>query len=112
MQDLLFIPISKYEFKEMIKDSLNEVLTEQTPRPITFGDNDKPLSIKEAGEFLNLARQTIYGLTSKNLIPFSKRGKKLYFNKSELIQWLSEGKNKSISEIEIEANNYTSNKII
>ena len=62
-------------------------------------DMDKFLTIQEAMMFLNLARQTLYGFTSKNEIPFIKRGKKLYFRKSDLENWLLEGKRKSKSEI-------------
>jgi excisionase family DNA binding protein len=105
MQDLILIPFSKHEFKELLKESVAEALKEQ--QPTVSGDNsDKLLSVKEASEFLNLARQTIYGFTSQNLIPFTKRGKKLYFSKAELICWLKEGKQKTINEIEKEANQY------
>ena len=60
---------------------------------------DKNLTISEASEFLNLAKQTLYGFTSKNEIPFIKKGKKLYFKKSDLEKWLQEGKKKSKAEI-------------
>ena len=35
------------------------------------------LTITQAAEYLNLATPTIYGFTSKNEIPFLKKGKKL-----------------------------------
>ena len=57
------------------------------------------LTLKQACEFLNLAPQTIYGLTSKNLIPHIKGAKKLSFLKSSLEQWLLEGGNSSIAKI-------------
>ena len=94
MQDLIFISFSKHEFKELIKECLSEALKEQEPISLE-GDSNKLLSIKEASEFLNLARQTIYGFTSQNLIPHTKKGKKLYFNKTELLEWLKSGKNNS-----------------
>ena len=50
------------------------------------------LSISQAGDYLNLAKQTLYGFTSKGVIPFLKRGKKLYFKKTELDKWVNEGK--------------------
>ena|SRR6185436_11480091 len=111
MQDLILIPISKYEFKQLLKESIAEVLREQEP---TTSDNksDKLLSIKEASEFLNLAKQTIYGFTSQNLIPFIKKGKKLYFNKTELTEWLKTGRNKTTSESEKEAVDYIAKKSI
>ena len=91
----------------MIKECLIEALQNQESKQVT-SETDKPLSIKEASEFLNLAPQTIYGFTSKNLIPFKKRGKKLYFSKSDLVAWLHEGKRKTISEIEKIADDFSS----
>ncbi|HYV95300.1 MAG TPA: helix-turn-helix domain-containing protein [Chitinophagales bacterium] len=61
---------------------------------------DAILNIEQASLFLNLAKQTIYGLTSGNKIPFMKRGKKLSFRKSRLMAWIMEGEKKSISEME------------
>ena len=86
------------ELENLIKTSVRKALSEQQAP----AEQDKLFSIDEAAEFLNLARQTLYGFTSKRLIPFIKRGKKLYFRKSELEKWLSEGKRKSISEIAAE----------
>lgn len=46
------------------------------------------LNIVEACRLLNLARPTMYTLTSKARIPHFKRGKKLYFRRSELVEWI------------------------
>jgi excisionase family DNA binding protein len=46
------------------------------------------MKIEEAAEFLSVSKQTIYGLTSRNEIPFHKKGKKLYFIEQELIDWI------------------------
>ncbi len=90
MQDVFLIPVSKEELKEIIKDCVSDVLNKQLTIPKE--DADKLISIKEASEFLNLAPQTLYGFTSQNKIPFIKKGKKLYFNKIELISWLNDNK--------------------
>ena len=57
------------------------------------------LSPQEAADFLGDALPTLYGRTSKNEIPFYKRGKKLYFKKSELIEWIEAGKCRTIDEL-------------
>lgn len=64
------------------------------------------LTISQASELLNLAKPTIYTLTCKHEIPFIKKGKKLYFRKSDLIEWLNSGRKLTRSEIEQEANDY------
>lgn len=56
----------------------------------TKENNELPelLSISQAAGYLNLAKQTLYGFTSKGKIPHLKRGKKLYFKRSELNKWI------------------------
>jgi excisionase family DNA binding protein len=90
------IVTSKEELSTLIKVAILEALEEKSENVI---EKDEILSIQEASVFLNLAKQTLYSFTSKNIIPFLKKGKKLYFRKSELIIWLSEGERKSNSEI-------------
>jgi len=70
-------------------------------------ETDKILDVKEAGEFLHLKVPTIYGLISKRILPSLKRGKRVYFKKSELTLWLEGGQRKTIEQLEIEARNIT-----
>ena len=107
MQDLVLIAFSKDELKAMIKDILVEALNER--KQTTTDHNiaiEKPMSIKELSEYINLSVSTLYGLTSKRLIPCSKKGKRLYFRKDEILKWVNEGKRKTVEEIEKEAENY------
>lgn len=50
------------------------------------------LSIEEASLLLKLSKQTIYRYSFKGLLSSCKRGGRLYFVKSELINWIKEGK--------------------
>lgn len=59
--------------------------------------------IELAIEVTGLAKPTVYGLVSERKIPHSKRGKKLYFSRRELIKWLASGKRKTRDEIAAEA---------
>jgi len=56
-------------------------------------------TVSEAAEYLNLAKQTIYGFTSSRTIPFIKRAKKLLFLREDLDRWLAEGKKMSRSQL-------------
>jgi excisionase family DNA binding protein len=60
------------------------------------------LNTEEAAEFLNLKVPSIYGLVQRRDIPFSKRGKLLYFSRKELEQWVKEGRQKTVQEIKSE----------
>ena len=78
--------------QDVVKNALDKSNSEQSfQNPF--------LDISEAADFLKMAKQTLYGLTSTRQIPFIKKGKKVYFNKSEIVAWLNEGKMKTHGEI-------------
>src|SRR5690554_5286899 len=58
---------------------------------------EHPMPIEEAATFLGLSKPTIYSKVSKSELPYSKRGKRLYFFKSELLEYLKEGRQKTIN---------------
>jgi excisionase family DNA binding protein len=62
-------------------------------------DADSLFSIKQASAFLNLSISTIYGKVCRREIPVSKQGKKLYFNKTELLEWIRSGRKSTLAEI-------------
>jgi excisionase family DNA binding protein len=68
------------------------------------------LTIQEAAEFLNLTVPTLYSKVSKGELPVMKRSKRLYFSSIELMQYLKQGRKKSNSDIEAEANEYLKKK--
>lgn len=61
------------------------------------------LNIKEAAQLLSLKPATIYSKVCKREIPASKRGKRLYFSREALKNWLLSGKLKSKNELYSEA---------
>jgi excisionase family DNA binding protein len=64
---------------------------------------DEISGMELAIEVTGLAKPTIYGLVSERKIPHTKRGKKLYFSRRELLDWLALGKRKTRDEIAAEA---------
>jgi excisionase family DNA binding protein len=50
----------------------------------------KTLSIKEAAEYLNVSKGTLYKYTSEATIPFYKVGSRILFKTEELDAWLKE----------------------
>jgi len=90
-------------------DSLEKLLLQKSGEAIPAPD--KLLNIKQAAEMLSLSVPTIYGLVHRAEIPVSKRGKRLYFSKAELTQWIKDGRKKTNTEIAAEAAQYlTKNK--
>lgn len=63
---------------------------------------DKFFTIVETAEFLHVQKQTLYSYVSRQMIPHYKRAGRLYFSKSDLIEWIKEG-NKRPFDVEEEA---------
>ncbi len=78
---------------------------EHPPTPLP----ENPIHIQDAAQFLGLSVPTMYSKVSKGEVPVTKRGKRLYFFRSELLKYLKEGRKKSNAEIEAEAEAYFSN---
>jgi excisionase family DNA binding protein len=69
------------------------------------------LSFSEACEFLNLSASYLYKLTSTQKLPHYKpNGKKIYFRRGELQEWLLKNRIKPLAEIEKEALDYVVSK--
>jgi excisionase family DNA binding protein len=92
-----FILTTGKELDQLIAKSIRKELDAKSKNQVPVLEI---LTLEEASQFLNIAKQTIYGFTSKRLIPHFKRGKKLYFKKSELESWILESKKVTAKEIE------------
>ena len=70
------------------------------------------MNLKELREYLpsHPAEQTVYGWTSCHQIPFHKKGKRIMFLKSEIDDWLHDGKMNLQKELEQEAENFIKSK--
>ncbi|UBM61523.1 helix-turn-helix domain-containing protein [Candidatus Sulfidibacterium hydrothermale] len=68
------------------------------------------LTIQEAAELMKLSVPTMYSKVSKGELPVMKRSKRLYFSRTELIEYLKIGRKKTNSEIESEAEMYLRNQ--
>jgi len=83
------------------------LIEKQEQTPIT--PPEQLLTIQEAAEFLSLAVPTIYSKVSKGELPVMKRSKRLYFSRTELLEYIKDGRKKSNAEIEQEAKAYLLN---
>ena len=65
------------------------------------------LNLNEAAKYLDISKSHLYKLTSRKEIPFyCPQGKRLYFKKDELDQWLTRNRSASLGELETRAANY------
>jgi len=104
-----------FEVIEARLSSIENLLLDLKHQPKTVEPNDQPNDLKYdvpgAAEYLGVAVPTIYSKVSKGELPVCKApgSKRLFFFKSDLINYLKSGRKKSNAEIEQEAKGYLSN---
>jgi len=65
------------------------------------------LSLQEAAEYLQTSKAQLYKLTSERTIPFYKpNGKKIYFKRDELDEWIYGSRVSPHHEIDAQASDY------
>ena len=107
MQNVVFTQLSIQELRKLFREEVEKALTERTAPSTT---QKTILNFTEGCAYIGISKSHGYKLTSQNLIPFSKRGKRIYFDKSELDKWLLANKSKDVSSLETETNEYLSRK--
>ena len=81
------------ELKRLLIEKQEQAPTEQP---------EQLLTIEEAAKFLRLAVPTMYSKVSKGELPVMKQGKRLYFSRTELLEYLKDGRKKSNAESLVE----------
>ena len=105
---LISLPIE--DLQTVIIDCVNSCLRnnmQESKAPTN--QPEQLLTIQEAAELLSLTVPTMYSKVSKGELPVMKRSKRLYFSRTELLEYLKEGRKKSNAEIEQEAKAYLLN---
>ena len=90
----------------------DEILTKLTnlENLIKKGQTEKPLTLNEGAQYLDISKSYLYKLTSANKIPHWKpQGKRVYFTKAELDSWILRNPVKTTTDIEQEADDYVVN---
>ena len=82
------------------------LLNKAEPQP----EIETPIQLDGVVPIVDLTKPTLYGYVQRNEIPYHKKGNRLYFFKSEIIDWIKEGKQKTLKELEADADAYLSNK--
>jgi len=62
-------------------------------------DQNELFNVTQAAKFLDMAVPTLYSKVCRREIPVNKKGKRLYFYKSELQEWIKEGRKRTLHEI-------------
>jgi excisionase family DNA binding protein len=89
-----------YDQLLILTDKVDNLENKSNPKPLEEDLTDA----SGASKLLNYKKGTIYNLVHKNVIPHHKKEGKLYFFKSELIEYIKTGKVKTQIEISQEVN--------
>lgn len=95
------------EIINLISDQVAEKVLKNL-NPSNSSIEDIFMNIDETSKLIDLSKPTVYGLVHQNKIPYHKKGKRLYFLKSEILDWIKSGKKETTSELESRANEYLS----
>ena len=105
--------------KEFLKEILEPIIDESLERAMNkyintmiFDKQDESgvFDMNEAAKYLKISKQTLYGLTSKRILPHYKHGHRIYFRKNELDEWINKGKVKTYQEIDEDSSSYISRR--
>ncbi|SDT43730.1 Helix-turn-helix domain-containing protein [Mucilaginibacter mallensis] len=89
--------VTKIQEKLDIIEQLLLQQQEQSP------EQDEIMPVAKAAIFLDLAVPTVYSKVCRKELPVNKRGKRLYFYRSELMEWIKSGRKKTADEIREDA---------
>ncbi len=105
MQAVTITQITPPELEELIEKTLKRVLA--TP-PSEKSSETEWMNIEELQLYHpdKPQRSTIYSWVHTSQIPVHKSGKKLRFLKSEIDNWLQQGRKKTLVEAALEAERY------
>lgn len=77
--------------KEIFKEQANELLNKNT-ESTTEKESKDIIFLDEVCELTGYTKATLYSKISRYEIPVLSRGKPLTFSKSEIIEWIRQGK--------------------
>lgn len=116
MRTQTLLEISPTELQELfrkelapIESRLSQLQQQQQPAP-KQPEAEQLLTAEQAAELLHLKVRTVYLLKRLGHLPSCKRGKRLYFSRTELLNWVKQSRTRTAAEIEAAADNYLKKK--
>jgi len=107
MENLILTQLTAFELRQLFREEIESFFKNNSPKK---EDTDEIGGIELAMEITGKAKATIYSLCAGRKIPHSKQGKKIYFSRNELLEWIKKGKRKTEYEIAELAGNFNSSR--
>lgn len=94
------------DFSDFFKKLLDPIIMDSIQKNLQHELNDSDmnslpefLTQDQASKFLNISKSALYTMTSKNEIAYHKKGRRNYFKKTDLRNWIESGRIRPLSEI-------------
>lgn len=110
MENYVLTQLSIPEIRQLFRQELEAFHNDQRLKEIRQPEIEKPIDIREASEFTGLAVTTLYGKSQRGEIPSCKQGKRVYFWKRSLADWIKEGQKQTLAESDQRAESYLKSK--
>lgn len=88
------------ELPKAVSEILNQLGQIKYRLDSLSNEEEKPelIDIQEAAKLLQIAVPTLYNKVSKREVPHLKKGKRLLFHRSELLEYLNSGRRKTSAD--------------
>jgi predicted DNA-binding transcriptional regulator AlpA len=93
---------------EIILEKLNSIEKAIEKLKAVSNDEEDFMNIDQVSSFVGLAKPSVYGLVHKQKIPYFKASSRLYFKKSEIVNWITSSRVKTKQELNQMADEYIS----
>jgi excisionase family DNA binding protein len=104
MQQNIITSLTPDELRQIVVESVEHALKAQKQEPALPAR--RSMTVDEVSAYTGLSKQGVYIKTSKNEIPHSKRGKRLFFDRVEIDAWLLEDRRATTTEAEKQADDF------
>ena len=98
--------IAMSEISEMFKSMIDPIIKESIQKNIHSEMHEtsvqtlpESLTQDQASNYLGISKSALYAMTSKNEIAYHKKGRRNYFKKTDLRNWIESGRVRPLSEI-------------
>lgn len=88
-------------FFSLSKDELQNIITNAVKQALETKQDKELLSFREACEFLGCSSSALNKWKSENRIPYKRLGKRVFFNRQEIMQALKESGYKRFKEVKV-----------
>jgi len=83
---------TKEEYQEIVTKAVNKAIERDLPRLVRKATRKRFLNTEEAMELLGCSRKHLYYLRSQGKLPFSKEGKKIYYDIEDIEAFMEKHK--------------------